>query len=214
MKQNPRRGPAHREESEMMRWELFSYHDAALDRLESVHHGGRLQIVHKRYGRNWDKLIIDMDCWRCAFVVNMSIYPTYVWTFNASCRSCEGIGINYRYKFWYLISFSIYVNTIIEMIYIGTTWIQVKCAISNWIHESADNLKTSWAQSFRIENYYYNRMKPYSLYLTRRQEGFQNILIQRHLLKDDSMFRKFFRLYIEHFNYIISSCLERVAISW
>lgn len=42
------------------------------------------------------------------------------------------------------------------------------------------------------------------MYLARDAEGFQNILIQRHLLKDESVFRKFFRLNIEQFNYVLS----------
>lgn len=46
--------------------------------------------------------------------------------------------------------------------------------------------------------------KPHPLYLSRCEEGFQNILIQRHLLQDDSMFRKFFRLNRVQFDYILS----------
>ncbi|KAK5637902.1 hypothetical protein RI129_000130 [Pyrocoelia pectoralis] len=49
--------------------------------------------------------------------------------------------------------------------------------------------------------------KPHPLYLSRCEEGFQNILIQRHFLKDDSMFRKFFRLNRVQFDYILS-CIE------
>ncbi|XP_046684147.1 protein ANTAGONIST OF LIKE HETEROCHROMATIN PROTEIN 1-like [Homalodisca vitripennis] len=45
---------------------------------------------------------------------------------------------------------------------------------------------------------------PHPLYLSRCQEGFQKILIQRHLLQDDSMFRKFFRLNRVQFDYILS----------
>ncbi|KAG8275262.1 hypothetical protein J6590_090045 [Homalodisca vitripennis] len=48
---------------------------------------------------------------------------------------------------------------------------------------------------------------PHPLYLSRCQEGFQKNLIQRHLLQDDSMFRKFFRLNRVQFDYILS-CIE------
>lgn len=33
---------------------------------------------------------------------------------------------------------------------------------------------------------------PNSIYLTRNEEGFQHILIERHLLEDETMFRNFF----------------------
>ncbi|KAK4873257.1 hypothetical protein RN001_015286 [Aquatica leii] len=42
------------------------------------------------------------------------------------------------------------------------------------------------------------------MHLTRDEEGFQNILIQRHLLKDDSVFRTFYWLNIDQLNYILS----------
>lgn len=48
------------------------------------------------------------------------------------------------------------------------------------------------------------RAVPHPMFVARGTEGFQNILIQRHLLKDDSVFRKFFRLNIDQFNYILS----------
>ncbi|KAG8227315.1 hypothetical protein J437_LFUL006756 [Ladona fulva] len=47
------------------------------------------------------------------------------------------------------------------------------------------------------------RMEPNPMYLARDKEGFQNILIPRHLLKDESVFRKFYRLNIDQFNYIL-----------
>lgn len=49
--------------------------------------------------------------------------------------------------------------------------------------------------------------KSHQLYLSRCEEGFQKILINRHLLQDDSMFRKFFRLNRVQFDYILS-CIE------
>ena len=55
------------------------------------------------------------------------------------------------------------------------------------------------------------RTEPNDLYLERETEGFQNILVNRHLIKDDSMFRKFFRLNIEQFNYILSLIESEIA---
>jgi len=47
-----------------------------------------------------------------------------------------------------------------------------------------------------------NNLNP--IFVARETEGLQNILIQRHLVKDDSVFRDFFRLNIKQFNYVLS----------
>ena len=56
-----------------------------------------------------------------------------------------------------------------------------------------------------------NRAKPHELYSTREHEGFQNILIKRHLMNDQSLFRKFFRLNIAQFNFILSIIKDDIS---
>lgn len=41
------------------------------------------------------------------------------------------------------------------------------------------------------------------LFLSRPEEGFFSILINRHLIHDDKKFRDFFRLNVDQFNYIL-----------
>ncbi|KAL4148660.1 hypothetical protein QTP88_002834 [Uroleucon formosanum] len=43
----------------------------------------------------------------------------------------------------------------------------------------------------------------YPLFTSRPEEGFFEILVNRHLIHDDKKFREFFRLNIDQFNYII-----------
>ena len=44
------------------------------------------------------------------------------------------------------------------------------------------------------------RRETNSIYSSRDTEGFQNILVERHLLKNDDAFRKFYRLNIQQFD--------------
>ena len=48
------------------------------------------------------------------------------------------------------------------------------------------------------------RSSPNELFTSRKEQGCQRILIERHLLKDEYIFRKFFRVNIAQFNYILS----------
>ena len=54
------------------------------------------------------------------------------------------------------------------------------------------------------------RKDRHELYGDHETEGFQRILIDRHLMADDSLFRKFFRLNIEQFNFLLSLTEENI----
>ncbi|KAL1487871.1 hypothetical protein ABEB36_015521 [Hypothenemus hampei] len=47
------------------------------------------------------------------------------------------------------------------------------------------------------------RSKPQEIFCKREDEGFQNMLIKRHLLQDGKIFKRFFRLNIEQFNFVL-----------
>lgn len=48
------------------------------------------------------------------------------------------------------------------------------------------------------------------IFQRRREEGYFNILINRHLLQDEKKFREFFRLNIGQFNYILDLIKEDI----
>jgi hypothetical protein len=43
-----------------------------------------------------------------------------------------------------------------------------------------------------------------NLYLTRKEEGFFSVLIEKHLFRDEKKFRGFFRLSWKQFNYVLN----------
>ena len=48
------------------------------------------------------------------------------------------------------------------------------------------------------------RPSPKELFASRKEQGCQRILIERHLSKDEFMFRKFLRVNIAQFKFILS----------
>lgn len=48
------------------------------------------------------------------------------------------------------------------------------------------------------------RSSSHDIFSSREEEGFQNMLIRRHLLQDENKFRSFFRINISQFNYILA----------
>lgn len=44
----------------------------------------------------------------------------------------------------------------------------------------------------------------HDMFLKRKIEGFYNILIEKHLFKDETKFREFFRLSYDQFNYVLN----------
>jgi len=58
-----------------------------------------------------------------------------------------------------------------------------------------------------------NMKKTHNLFLTRKIEGFYNILIEKHLFKDEQKFREFFRLSYDQFNYVLNIIEDDIKIN-
>jgi len=51
----------------------------------------------------------------------------------------------------------------------------------------------------------------HEIYLTRETEGFFSVLIEKHLWRDETKFREFFRLSWDQFNYILNLIEEDIT---
>jgi len=55
-----------------------------------------------------------------------------------------------------------------------------------------------------------NKNEVHEMYLSRKAEGFFSILIEKHLWRDETKFREFFRLSWDQFNYVLNLVEEDI----
>lgn len=55
-----------------------------------------------------------------------------------------------------------------------------------------------------VECIFQKNKKMHNIFQTRKTEGFFNVLIEKHLLRDEKKFREFFRLSCDQFVYVLN----------
>ena len=58
-----------------------------------------------------------------------------------------------------------------------------------------------------------NKNEVHEMYQAREAEGFFSVLIEKHLWRDETKFREFFRLSWDQFNYILNLVEEDITIN-